>query len=579
MQQGRNPIDILKEGQVFSGKAIKLLPGQMAELAALGQKITAQLEVPLQMGERYFFQVASLNKGVRLNVLTDYALSRRSADQASVLLEKLQIPPTKENIAFTTVVLENGKTLSKELIQTVSGWLGKSGLADGTEALRFMMSRNLPMTENVFQALVAARSTDSMTGKMVSLQQMLPRNNVDQTGASMAISRLFGDRSFSAHSFQGSSNEKAVQLALALQSPNPSVKAAAIGMLQQATASGAVTTAESVEESLAAIVKNIPVTNSSSNGAAAPVHMMKEALVQLVSHPASTEAAAVFKEAVSLSIPPRHPDRLLMMQQAAQLTGEMKKDQLPDAKMAASLFQLASSAAASIPDQAAVRIAMLLGIETLSFQEPTAGGSLRDAFRFLGLDHEAMIASKNGPEAMPQTVKQELIKLMAETMPAPVREAAEQLVGRLNAQHILSADSGPLQQLVMQSPLQFGEFRGDVTIKWQGKKKADGKIDADFCRVLFYVEMPNLRNTVIDMQVQNRIVHVNIMAETPSPLLKKLSVPAFDSLKEALEGSGYRLSGVHFKEQPSQQGGEEQSKPPLARIMDDNGYTEVDIRI
>jgi hypothetical protein len=83
MQQGRNPVETLREGQVFSGKAIKLLPGQMAELAALGQKITAQLGAPLQMGERYFFQVASLDKGIQLNVLTDYAPAHRSADQAS----------------------------------------------------------------------------------------------------------------------------------------------------------------------------------------------------------------------------------------------------------------------------------------------------------------------------------------------------------------------------------------------------------------------------------------------------------------------------------------------------------------
>ncbi|MET1032674.1 hypothetical protein [Domibacillus tundrae] len=578
VQQGRNPVEMLKEGQIFSGKAIKLLPGQMAELAVLGQKITAQLEVPLQMGERYFFQVASLNKGIQLNVLTDYAPFHRSADQASMLLEKLQIQPTKENIAFTTAAIENGKTLSKELIQTVSGWLGKSGLADGTEVLRFMMNRNLPMTENVFQALVAARSPDSMTEKMVSLQQMLPQNSVDNKNAAEAISRLLGEKPSSAHSFQGSPNEKAAQLALALQSTNPSLKAAAIGVLHQSLAPGAAMTGGSGEESLAAIVRSIPITNRGANEVAAPVQMIKETLVQLVSRPTSQEAVAVFKEAVSLSIPLQHPDRLAMMQQLAQLTGELKMGQMPDAKMTASLFQFASLAAASIPDQAAARMAMLLGAETLSFPEPTANASLRDAFRFLGLDHEAMIASKNKPEAVPQTVKQELIKLMTETMPVPVREAAEQLVGRLNAQHILSAESGPLQQLVMQSPVQFGEFKGDVTIKWQGKKKEDGKIDADFCRVLFYVEMPNLRNTVIDMQVQNRIVHINISVDAPIPLLKKISSPAFDSLKEALEGGGYRLSGVHFKE-PSLQEVEDKSKPPLARIMDDDGYMGVDIRI
>ncbi len=47
-QPGRNPVDMLNEGQIFSGKVMKSLPGQMAELAAFDQKITAQLEVPLK---------------------------------------------------------------------------------------------------------------------------------------------------------------------------------------------------------------------------------------------------------------------------------------------------------------------------------------------------------------------------------------------------------------------------------------------------------------------------------------------------------------------------------------------------
>ena len=114
-----------------------------------------------------------------------------------------------------------------------------------------------------------------------------------------------------------------------------------------------------------------------------------------------------------------------------------------------------------------------------------------------------------------------------------------------------------------------------MTIKWEGKKKADGKIDADFCRVLFYVEMPRLKQTVIDMQVQNRIVYLHIAAEIPGPLLKKISSPAVDSLKEALEAGGYRLSGVSFKEPAAV----EKEKPPLARIMDNDRYMGVDIRI
>lgn len=572
-QPGRNPIEMLKEGQIFSGKTIKLLPGQMAEIAALGQKITAQLEAPLQTGERYTFQVTSLGQGIALRVLTETPPASGLPDHSAVLLEKLGLPSTKENLAFTAAAIENGKPLSSELIQMASGWLKKSGTAEGMDVLRFMLVRNLPLTENVFHALLAARSTDSMTEKMGSLQQLLAQNGLAHTEAAGVVGRLLGENRNAAF-FKGSLNEKAVQLVTALQSTNSSARAAALGVLGQSAAVHASLTAKSGEALLAAMAES-PLLNSGEATKQSSILILKQALSQLVSNPISEETVTAFKRAVSLSIPLQHSERPAIMQQLSQLTSGLEQGKSLDSKIAASLFQLASSAAVSASDQAASRMSVLIGAEALQFEQPLSNSYLRETFRFLGLDYEAVLSSKEAAQDIPQTVKQELLKLMSETMPVPIREAAEQLIGRLNAQHILSAESGPLQQLVMQAPLQFGEFKGDVTIKWEGKKKADGKIDADFCRILFYVDMPRLKQTVIDMQVQNRIVHLHIMADVPGLLLKKMSSPAVDSLKQALEAGGYRLSGVSFKEPPPQ----EKGKPPLARIMDDDGYTEVDIRI
>ncbi|WNS79743.1 hypothetical protein RRU94_19705 [Domibacillus sp. DTU_2020_1001157_1_SI_ALB_TIR_016] len=572
LQEARSPIDILKEGHIFSGKTIKLLPGQMAEIAALGQKLTAQLETPLQAGERYTFQVVSLDRGVSLRVLAENPAAKLPADQVSVLLEKMGLQPTKENMAFTAAALQNGTALSKSLIQTASGWLGKSG-AEGIEVVRFMLSRHLPITENVFQSLAAARSTGSMTEKLGSLQQLLVQNGFKQSEAAKAIGRLLGETA-ETFAFKGTANEKAVQLASALQGTDTPEKAAAIRVLGQSMAANPSLAAQHGEALLAGIARSSePSLNQKTE--LRPVQLLKQALSQLTGSSVSEKAVTAFKQALSLSLPLGHPERPALMQQLAQLADGFETGQSLSQRTAASLLQLASSAAVSLPDQAAARMAVLIGTDALSFEEPPASSVLRDAFRFLGVDHEAVLASRENIQNAPQTVKQELIKLMSDTMPAPIKEAAEQLVGRLNAQHILSAESGPVQQLVLQSPLQFGEFKGDVTIKWEGKKKADGKIDADFCRVLFYVEMPRLKQTVIDMQVQNRIVYLHIAAEIPGPLLKKISSPAVDSLKEALEAGGYRLSGVSFKEPAAL----EKEKPPLARIMDDDRYMGVDIRI
>ena len=444
LQEARSPIDILKEGHIFSGTTIKLLPGQMAEIAALGQKLTVQLEAPLQAGERYTFQVVSLDRGVLLRVLAESPAVKLPADQVSVLLEKMGLQPTKENKAFTAAALQNGTAISKSLIETASGWLGKSE-AEGIEVVQFMLSRHLPITENVFQSLLAARSTGSMTEKLGSLQQLLVQNGFKQSEAVAAIGRLLGDAA-KPFAFKGTANEKTVQLVSALRGIDTSEKAAAIRVLGQSIAANPSLAAQHGEALLAGIARSSePFLNEAAE--LRPVQLLKQALSQLTGSPVSEKAVTVFKQALSLAIPLEHPERPALMQQLAQLADGFETGQPLSERTAASLLQLASSVAVSLPDQAAARITALIGADALFFEEPPASSVLRDTFRFLGVDHEAVLASKENAQNVPQTVKQELIKLMSDTMPAPIKEAAEQLVGRLNAQHILSAESGPVQQL------------------------------------------------------------------------------------------------------------------------------------
>ena len=97
----------------------------------------------------------------------------------------------------------------------------------------------------------------------------------------------------------------------------------------------------------------------------------------------------------------------------------------------------------------------------------------------------------------------------------------------------------------MQIPLTFFERKIDATLQWSGRKKEDGKIDADYARILFYLDLASIKETVIDMQVQNRVVTVTIFNEDPT--LTRLSSPFEPILKENLTAVGYTLSGIFFK--------------------------------
>ena len=114
----------------------------------------------------------------------------------------------------------------------------------------------------------------------------------------------------------------------------------------------------------------------------------------------------------------------------------------------------------------------------------------------------------------------------------------------------------------------------DVTIQWSGRKKENGQIDPSFCRVLFYLELENLHDTIVDMQVQNRILKITVMNE--NEYIKQLAEPFIKELKENLKGMNYTLSTVEFTH-PVDRRMEENKKS--TSCFSSNHYSGVDVRI
>lgn len=85
----------------------------------------------------------------------------------------------------------------------------------------------------------------------------------------------------------------------------------------------------------------------------------------------------------------------------------------------------------------------------------------------------------------------------------------------------------------------------DATLQWNGRMKEDGKIDANFARIMFYLDMESLQQTVIDMQVQNRVVTINVYNDIPH--LDSLAESLKATLKTGLLDKEYTLSGLFIK--------------------------------
>ncbi|WP_100330895.1 hypothetical protein [Bacillus xiapuensis] len=616
---------VMREGQIFAGKIAKMLPHGFAEIEVGTSKLIAKLEVPLQQGERYWFHVHSLANGLEVKVISPPASAKSSLSKlAETLLQQLSIPVTKENKALAEQMIRDQIPLTKEKIIQAGKWLEDTGVSRGMSIIKTMLDRSFPFTKDVFQSLASAQSPASfhqLSKELVTALKQL----ADPPASAQRLMKLLDETQMPLSKSIAHRILSAVVDALVLPGKPAAEQAAALQLLKSWGVIPA--NAQSLDMALSGLLhkpeltvrQETPVTSNermlTAKKAAieATVAELRAAVRQLVKEPTNKEAlqsllqalqqlsgrpsgsgeqmpeiprlvasvrehgfkseqaAAVFKLAAklivendNLSVSLRQLDALFQ-QEEGMLLREVRRQaqtagiQSPATPLKAEAWfqQLVVSAEQQAHQQLAGKDALAL---------------IKEAFQRLGVDLESLLGAKGRENAdFEQMIKPQLLRLMAEGVPASIKDAAEQMLGRINAQQLLSGDNGPMQQLVMQVPVHLFGWQTDLTLQWSGKKTERDQLDPSYCRVLFYLTLENIRETVIDMQVQNRIISLQIFNETDG--LKAAAEPFIPALKAGMEKRGYQLSNVQFKK-PKQA-----HVAPMAEVMHEQPYAGVDIRV
>ncbi|TRZ38740.1 hypothetical protein CEQ21_25580 [Niallia circulans] len=138
-----------------------------------------------------------------------------------------------------------------------------------------------------------------------------------------------------------------------------------------------------------------------------------------------------------------------------------------------------------------------------------------------------------------------LLDLLKTDAPVHVKELASALTDKVTGMQLLSQETGPIMQLMLQFPLHFQNHSMDATMQYSGRKTKDGKIDSDYCRILFYLDLAHLKETAIDMQIQHRIVNITVFNKNHEiePLMKTM----IKGLQEKMKDVQYTLSSLEFK--------------------------------
>ncbi|MBM7578480.1 hypothetical protein [Jeotgalibacillus terrae] len=569
----------LKAGQIIHGKMIKALGNQQMEVQVGGRLLTAVVSGAFAEGEAKWFQVESAGNPLVLKPVKTDGTGKADLQQ---LLQSIGLSGNKEMKALLSSLISRQVPVSADkLAQAAALLAGTPDKTEGLSVLKLMLTRDLPLKESVFMPLLSANKgiAEPLSGLLNQVKsdlsvQASPKTSQIMNSIEEPLTKVMHD-----HTVQ--------RMFEKMTSGQPATANQALAGLKEmqvlpgkATLNNWIVPAEPAQmvkglESIIKVLQTLPATQVNQN----ELQQLQQTLKNTQQSPVQNAQPQNAQAQVSQQSAQAQTAQTQMTQQ--QLAEAIIKGQslILQVKPQSTLqsLQLLSLP----PSNAEQPLSFLSTSKEVQSQLGTQTGSnaiqmvLKEVMQRLGADYEARLSNPSlQPESAAQTLKAQLVSIL--NMPgltAQTKDSAEQVLNRLNGMQLMSAENGPQQQLMMQFPIQLGETRSDVTMKMNGRRKSDGTLDPDHVRVLFYITLSELKESVIDMNVQNRVVSLDIYNESEN--LNRVAEPFIPALKTALEATGYAFSSVKFHST-------KEVDPPIINPAEDalsSAYHKVDVKI
>lgn len=593
-------------GQIVSGKIVKLFPNQTAEVQIGSHKAIAQLEIPLSANIRYWFKVEPGEGMLRLKVME--SADRPGAEApAESLLRQLGMQLSRENKMLIQFFLREQLPITGETLKMASEWIKESRSAeDGLRTVKELFIRQLPFSKDVFSAISSVLHGDSLSSLMGELLDELKGGGLSTKGQQIysllgdltkpsrekwgqqAIYRLFSEW---LNTKNQASSHTAFQLLKVLGlMPGETAEDAALQQLMEVSIQN---------KPISHVLTEIMKANDSGNRQEFILNMAKlngfiaqrsesSGLSQTLeilfndirngknSFPAEKNLLNTFFKSVLSHTLNDDLDQLLSdaygIKQAAVQAGRLLAGEKPLAAAALNLREKTMMEELKNSLQTEVN---------LTYDQRNIHSELKRIIRTLGLSYEhdfinLLKHSDEGASKKLDTLKPLLMGFINEETSHIAKDAAERLLHKLTGFQALSQESGPLQHYIFQLPVSLWGKISDLTMQWSGRKTEEGKIDPSHCRVIFYLNLEHLNETIVDLQVQNRIIKISVINEHKE--IKDLTAPFAAELKENLLKLNYKLSSVSVQK-PESAGDSPIGKDTMTSIVQSNQFSGVDIRI
>ncbi|XRD25900.1 hypothetical protein AABM34_05260 [Lysinibacillus fusiformis] len=561
----------------------------MAEIQVGNQKFIAKLEVPLKDGDAHFFQVTGTDPQAELKVVSGPMTPTASpSQQINQLLESMNLPKSAEMQQLLGYFMKAELPISKEQLIQAEMWLKAlpEGISkiDALQTIQKMIELKMPMTNEVFQALMSGQKTSGMATIMENFAQLLAKDTVMpeqlkqnlmqqvqaiakpfevETG-SVVLAKVLENLTNNA----ATTSEKMQALSILKESgiiPNQATlqnwssmnEGKASQQMQQA---GQVvqTILTAKPENVAQLIEQLKswTTNQQflTNDQKQQINQLIDRFNQL---PVTKQTVDIFAKQMQdqlLKAFSQNTSNHLFTQDIKGLSVKdhllslLKQEVASPLQNEALMRNLVKNSIASSQPFIQQIVTQADALVQNSMDSKAMEHAMKTVLKNLGISYEATLGNKSADlQMIAHQLKPQLHTLLQETNMTPqLKEAAEMLMTRMNGMQLSSGENGHQHQLIMQVPLEFFGKRMDATLQWNGRMKDDGKIDANYARVLFYLQMASMQETVIDMQVQNRVVTVTVFNENSQ--IQSLAEPLKAALKIGLAEKNYQLSGVFMKQ-------------------------------
>jgi hypothetical protein len=505
-----------RHGQVIIGKIESIQEMQKGKTALVRvgeQLVAARLQTSLQAGDSYLFEVKHENgeiywKPIAKQPKRHLPSSVQNDEAAQYLLQKWKLP--KDLYPLLRFALAEKIPITKKELFLIASLVEKlEHKKEGLSVLGYMLAQRLPMTKDIFFSLLAVKTNPPLFQQLQYVESRLASLPPHQPEPVEALRRYIQQMFHTpAHAY-----ESLVKLLQSLQQE----PTAALQLLNRLGVSAPEIAADELAKLQAAIEKR-------------DFAQVRQQL-QLLFAPFNEQA---FLERFQTA---------LVSYQAGLLPDEEQRlfsAVLADADIALSMFHLLKQS-----------------LSKLGFGDEAKIGRALKTNTF----HETAFSS----------LKSLLLQALEDVNDPALKEQLQTLLHHINGQQLLADIEGPIQHLFVQIPFQLGQKHTDVTIYWQGKRKKDGKIDPDYCHIVFCLFLDHLKETVVDVRVQQRIVHVSVFH--PAPRLPELANALQPSLKERLAAHGYTLSALKVEASAAK------NAPMPIDAAFDKRNSEVDYRI